>query len=180
MLDPLLFLNSQKTYYILIFSNLIILFINIVLPLAIEQNWAILLTNSFTRCLIKNDIITIVTKLLIDNKLCIQPSTKRTFLIEGNLPLPIVPESMIFHFWLPPKPTTPPDLSSKSWNICLSLIMCREHPLSRYHDWCLCGSIKEIWNVDHLILMYPLSGFSFVRISRGSDPLISNPVMSPN
>src|ERR1044072_77421 len=56
----------------------------------------------------------------------------------------MVPEPMILPFWLPPNPTTAPGLSSSSWNICFSPVMCREHPLSRYHDWCLNGAVKDI------------------------------------
>src|ERR1044072_5306782 len=56
----------------------------------------------------------------------------------------MVPEPMILPFWLPPNPTTPPALSSISWNKRLSPVMCREHPLSRYHDRSFFGAIKDI------------------------------------
>src|ERR1044072_9539997 len=64
---------------------------------------------------------------------------------------------------------TPPGLSSSSWNICLSPVMCREHPLSRYHDWCLNGAVKDIFKVYDFVLRYPLSGSSFVSLPRSSE-----------
>src|ERR1044072_537818 len=69
---------------------------------------------------------------------------QKAFLIEDDLPNPMVPEPMILPFWFPPNPTTPPALSSSFWNKFLSPVMCREHPLSRYHDRCFLGAIKEI------------------------------------
>src|ERR1044072_1638704 len=73
---------------------------------------------------------------------------------------------MILPFWLPPNPTTPPGLSSSSWNICISPVMCREHPLSRYHDWCLNGAVKDICKINDSVLRYPLSGSFLVSLSR--------------
>src|ERR1044072_5341325 len=67
--------------------------------------------------------------------------------MEGFLPLPMVPQPMILPFWFPPKSTTPPGLSSRLWNISLSPVMCREQPLSRYHDWCLRGVVKDICKI---------------------------------
>src|ERR1044072_8962357 len=64
--------------------------------------------------------------------------------MEELLPLQMVPQPMIFPFWFPPKPTTPPGLSSRLWNISFFPVMCREQPLSRYHDWCLRGAVKDI------------------------------------
>src|ERR1044072_5142608 len=78
----------------------------------------------------------------------------------------MVPEPMILPFWLPPNPTTPLGLSSSSWNICLSPVMCREHPLSRYHDWCLNGAVKDICKIDNFVLRYPFSGSFLVSLSR--------------
>src|ERR1044072_7211561 len=81
----------------------------------------------------------------------------------------MVPEPMILPFWLPPNPTTPPSLSSSSWNICLSPVMCHEHPLSRYHDWCLNGAVKDICKIDNFVLRYPLSGSFLVSLSRSPE-----------
>src|ERR1044072_6756794 len=81
----------------------------------------------------------------------------------------MVPEPMILPFWLPPNPTTPPALISSSWNICLSPVMCREHPLSRYHDLCLNGAAKDICNINNFVLRYPYSGSFLVSSSRTSE-----------
>lgn len=69
-------------------------------------------------------------------------------------------------FCFPLKPTKPPDLSSKSWNMCLLPIMCCEHPMSRNHDWCFNWTTKNVCNINDLIHMYPLFGSSFVRSPR--------------
>src|SRR3954466_11626038 len=48
-------------------------------------------------------------------------------------------------------------LSTRSWNIDLIPVMCREHPESRYHDM-LCFVLfaaKDICNRNNLILRYP-------------------------
>src|ERR1044072_6422595 len=76
----------------------------------------------------------------------------------------MVPEPMILPFWLPPNPTTPPALSSSFWNICLSPVMCREHPLSRYHDWWLNGAVKDICKINNFVLRYPPSGSFLVSL----------------
>src|ERR1044072_8213986 len=46
----------------------------------------------------------------------------------------------------------------------VSPIMCREHPLSRYHDWCLNGAVKDICKIDNFVLRYPLSGSFLVSL----------------
>src|ERR1044072_2133223 len=84
--------------------------------------------------------------------------------MEEDLPKPMVPEPMILPFCFPPNPTTPPALSSSFWNKCLSPVMCREHPLSRYHDRCFLGAIKEICNINNFALRYPLSGSFLVSL----------------
>src|ERR1044072_160933 len=84
--------------------------------------------------------------------------------MEEYLPLQMVPEPMILPFWLPPNPTTPPALSSSFWNICLSPVMCREHPLPRYHDWCLNGAVKDICKINNFVLRYPPSGSFLVSL----------------
>src|SRR3954471_4075064 len=53
--------------------------------------------------------------------------------------------------------TSPPDLSTRSWNIDLLPVICREHPESRYHD-ILCFVFfvaKDICNRNYLLLRYP-------------------------
>src|SRR3954467_14192729 len=93
----------------------------------------------------------------MDNKLRANPSTSRTLVIEGELPMLIVPEPMILPFLFTPNLTSPPDLSTRSWNIDLFPVMCREHPESRYHDM-LCFVLfaaKDICNRNNFILRYP-------------------------
>src|ERR1044072_2181196 len=36
--------------------------------------------------------------------------------------------------------------------------LCREHPLSRYHDWCLNGAVKDICKINNFVFRYPPSG----------------------
>src|ERR1044072_5455085 len=91
--------------------------------------------------------------------------------MEGFLPLPMVPQPIILPFWFPPKPTMPPGLSSRLWNISLSPVMCREQPLSRYHDWCLRGAVKDICNINNFVLRYPSSGSFWVSFTRSSGNL---------
>src|SRR3954467_6414378 len=93
----------------------------------------------------------------MDNKLRANPSTSRTLVIEGELPMLIVPEPMILPFLFTPNLTSPADLSTRSWNIDLFPVMCREHPESRYHDM-LCFfffAAKDICNRNYLLLRYP-------------------------
>src|SRR3954469_24972845 len=68
----------------------------------------------------------------------------------------MVPEPMILPFWFPPKFTSPADLSSRSWNIDLFPVMCREHLESRYHDmFCFVFfAAKDICNINYLLLRY--------------------------
>src|SRR3954468_1259801 len=70
----------------------------------------------------------------MENKLCVNPSTRSTLVMEGELPRLMVPEPMILPFLSPPNLTSPPGLSTRSWNVDLLPVMCREHPESRYHD----------------------------------------------
>src|SRR3954465_972149 len=57
----------------------------------------------------------------------------------------------------PPNLTSPPGLSTRSWNVDLPPVMCREHPESRYHE-ILCFVLfaaKDICNRNYLLLRYP-------------------------
>src|SRR3954469_2398963 len=77
--------------------------------------------------------------------------------MEGELPKLMVQEPIILPFWSPPNLTSPPNLSTRSWNIDLLPVMCREHPESRYHD-ILCFvffAAKDICNKNYLLLRYP-------------------------
>src|SRR3954467_9750504 len=93
----------------------------------------------------------------MDNKLRANPSTSRTLVIEGELPMLIVPEPMILPFLFTPNLTSAADLSTRSWNIDLFPVMCREHPESRYHDmFCFVFfAAKDIYNRNDLLLRYP-------------------------
>src|SRR4051812_44600586 len=69
----------------------------------------------------------------------------------------MVPEPIILPFWSPPNLNSPPGLSTRSWNVDLLPVMCREHPESRYHD-ILCFILfaaKDICNRNYLLLRYP-------------------------
>jgi len=72
---------------------------------------------------------------LILRRLCLSPSRYHTLLIEIN-ELPIVPVPTIFPHWFPPNPTIPPSFMTKSFNICLSPVICREQLFFRYQYWC--------------------------------------------
>src|SRR3954462_14007098 len=93
----------------------------------------------------------------MDNKLYVNPSTRSTLVMEGELPILMVPEPIILPFRSPPNLTSPADLSTRSWNIDLFPVMCREHPESRYHD--MFGFVffatKDICNINYLLLRYP-------------------------
>src|SRR3954463_4750581 len=93
----------------------------------------------------------------MDNKLCVNPSTRSTLVMEGELPRLMVPEPMIFPFLSPPNLTSPPGLSTRSWNVDLLPVMCREQPESRYHDILLSVlfAAKDIYNLNYLLLRYP-------------------------
>src|SRR3954463_3881885 len=93
----------------------------------------------------------------MDNKLCFNPSTRSTLVMEGELPNFIVPEPMILPFRSPPNLTSPPGLSTRSWNVDILPVMCREHPESRYHDILLfvLFAAEDICNINYLFLRYP-------------------------
>src|SRR3954463_226599 len=93
----------------------------------------------------------------MDNKLRANPSTSRTLVIEGELPMLIVPEPMILPFLFTPNLTSPADLSTRSWNIDLFPVMCREHPESMYHDMFafVLLAARDICNRNNLFLRYP-------------------------
>src|SRR3954465_16054204 len=93
----------------------------------------------------------------MDTKLCVNPSTRSTLVMEGKLPKLMVPEPIILPFRSPPNLTSPPGLSTRSWNVDILPVMCREHPESRYHD-ILCFFLfaaKDICNRTYLLLRYP-------------------------
>lgn len=101
-------------------------------------------------------------------RLCIRLLTNKTLVIEGIKPLSIVSLPMILPFLFPQKPTEPPSLSSSSWNIFLLPVMCREHPESMYHDWCLNLAAKDICNIVYFVFIYPhLFGSFVVSLPRG-------------
>src|SRR3954471_14952227 len=87
----------------------------------------------------------------------------------------MVQELMILPFWFSPNFTSPADLSTRSWNIDLFPVMCREHPEFRYHDmFCFFFfAAKDICNRNYLLLRYPhflgsfLVSFPQVRIELG-------------
>src|SRR3954469_19415970 len=93
----------------------------------------------------------------MDNKLCVNPSTRSTLVMEGELPKLMVPEPIILPLLTPPNLTSPPGLSIRSWNVDLLPVMCREHPESRYHDILLfvLFAAKDICNRNYLLLRYP-------------------------
>src|SRR3954469_21864574 len=93
----------------------------------------------------------------MDNKLCVNPSTRSTLVMEGELPKLMVPEPIILPLLTPPNLTSPPGLSTRSWNVDLLPVMCREHPESRYHDILLSVlfTAKDICNRNYLLLRYP-------------------------
>jgi hypothetical protein len=69
---------------------------------------------------------------------------------------------------LPPKPTMPPGLSSRSCKICLSSVTCREQPESRYNVWCLNLVAKDTCNINYLIFRWPyLFRSILVSLSKG-------------
>src|SRR3954465_7835967 len=90
----------------------------------------------------------------MDNKLCANPSTYKTLVMEGEFLLPMVPRPIIFPLWFPPNLTSPPDLSSRLWNIDFLPVMCREHPESKFHDWCFNCVVKDIYNIIYFLPRY--------------------------
>src|SRR5436189_5417449 len=66
-------------------------------------------------------------------RLCLKPSTKRTFSIKGFLPWPILPIPITLHWLLSPNVTSPPSLCCKDDSIFILPVMCFEHPLSIIH-----------------------------------------------
>src|SRR3954462_10323657 len=101
--------------------------------------------------------------------------------MEGELPDFIVQEPIFFPFRAPPNLTSPSDLSTRSWDIDLLPVMCREHPESRYHD-ILCFVLfvaKDICNRNYHLLRYPqflgsfLVSFPQVLIELGFSMIIN-------
>jgi len=66
------------------------------------------------------------------SRLYFKPSTYKTLSIEAREGIPILHIPIIFHLPMPPKEITPPSSGFRLRNIDLSLVMCREQPLSRY------------------------------------------------
>jgi len=96
------------------------------------------------------------------SRLCLSPSTIHTLLIEIE-ELPIIPVSTILPVWFPPNPTVPPSFMVRIRNKDLSPVMCHEHPLSRYQDFCFSLPFRHTCNINYVCLRYPyLCGFSCV------------------
>src|SRR3954471_160272 len=101
--------------------------------------------------------------------------------MEGELPDFIVPEPIILPFLSPPNLTSPPGLRTRSWNVDLLPVMCREHPESRYHDILLfiLFAAKDICNKNYLLLRYPqflgsfLVSFPHVLIELGFSIIVN-------
>ncbi|CAL0330935.1 unnamed protein product [Lupinus luteus] len=66
-------------------------------------------------------------------RLCLSPSTYSTpsIVVEGGFP--ILPTPSILPLLLSPYVTYPLSLGVRTENLLLSLVMCFEQPLSRYH-----------------------------------------------
>ena len=94
------------------------------------------------------------------SRLWLSPSTNHTLLIEIE-ELPIVPEPKILPVWFPPNPTVPPSFMVRVRNKDLSLVMCREQPLSRYQDFCFSLPFKHTCNINYVCLRYPYFCGSF-------------------
>src|SRR4030043_701972 len=100
------------------------------------------------------------------SRLGVKPSTSQTLLIERE-ELPIIPVPTIFPFWCPPKPTEPPSFMLRVWNIDLSPVICREHPLYMYHECCFVLPFRHTCNIDNFIFRYPyLYGSSLASSGR--------------
>src|SRR4030065_2814826 len=100
------------------------------------------------------------------SRLSVKLSTSQTLLIERE-ELPIIPVPTIFPFWCPPKPTEPPFFMLRVWNIDLSPVICREQPLSRYHEGCFVLPFRHTCNMYNFILRYPyFDGSSWVSSDR--------------
>ncbi|CAL0315031.1 unnamed protein product [Lupinus luteus] len=66
-------------------------------------------------------------------RLCLSPSTYSTpsIVVEGGFP--ILPTPSILPLLLSPYVTYPLSIGVRTENLLLSLVMCFEQPLSRYH-----------------------------------------------
>ena len=67
------------------------------------------------------------------NRFTLRPFTYSTFAMSGNLGKKMIPFPLICDLLPSPKVTLPPFLDSKTLKRERSPVMCREHPLSRYH-----------------------------------------------
>lgn len=105
------------------------------------------------------------------SRLCLSPSTNYTLLIEIE-ELRIVHIPMIFPIWFPPNATVPPSFMVRVRNIKFSPVMCREHPLFRYHDLWFSFPIKHICSINNLRLRYPYLFGSFMVSSEGFSLLL--------
>src|SRR4030042_4900961 len=108
------------------------------------------------------------------SRLRVKPSTSQTLLIERE-ELPIIPVPTIFPFWCPPKPQEPPSFMLRVWNIDLSPVICREHPLSRYQECCFVLPCRHTFNINNFSFRYPYIYGSFL-VSSGRF-LLSQPIM---
>ena len=104
------------------------------------------------------------------SRLCLRPSTNHTLLIEIEK-LPIVHVPIILPVWLPPNPIVPPSFIVRVRNIDFSLVICREKPLSRYHDLCSSFTLRHIYNIHNFRFRYPYLYGSF-GVSTGSFTLL--------
>ena len=84
------------------------------------------------------------------SKLYFRPSTNKTLSSEANKGIPILLILVIFPLPMPPKEIIPLSTSYRSRNIDLSLIMCCEHPLSRYQIKHTPFPTKDIYNRNNL------------------------------
>jgi len=68
--------------------------------------------------------------------------------------LSIVHVPMILSFWFPPNPTVPPSFIVRVRNKNFSPVMCREKPLSKYHDFSFSVPLKHICSIKNFRLRY--------------------------
>ena len=103
------------------------------------------------------------------SRLCLSPSTNHTLLIEiEELTIVLIPK--ILSVWFHPNPIIPPSFMVR--NINFSPVMCREQPLSRYHDLCFSFLLKHICSINNFRLRYPYLYGSFMVSPEGFSLLL--------